>query len=186
MGGDLDERHVLVPAAVIARLQARLLEVAGEELDRPLLARSARCSAFIFVRGHFARQRLQRLERDARLGVAVAAGGGGAGGGEHGEQREELSHLFFRTSSRQGGRQQRLSAVPAHFKRTAPTHGSAKGLGRDRFFLTLRLALRNAQLCALGGMINVENSWAFCCPRADFGERRRAEFRDRRCAWRAG
>ena len=106
---DLDQRHILVPAAVIARLEAGALEFMGEERDRAGLAVGARRAALKFVRGQGLGDALQRLQRDLRRGRGPAGAGRGAAG-ERGEgkesEREAEAHILL----------QRLRVAPLHWQ----------------------------------------------------------------------
>jgi hypothetical protein len=65
-GFQLDERHVLEPAAIVAGLQARRLELLDEVSQRLRLAGRARLAAFELVRREPLRDGLQNVERDLR------------------------------------------------------------------------------------------------------------------------
>jgi hypothetical protein len=63
-GFQLDQRHVLEPAAIVAGLEARRLELLDQIGQRLGFARRARLAALELVGGETLRDRLQRLDRD--------------------------------------------------------------------------------------------------------------------------
>src|SRR5690606_22998222 len=90
-GGNLDQRHVLEPAAVVARLQPGALELLDQVGERLLLARRPRRAPLELVERERAGDLLQRrlgqlpgsdLGIAGDRGASAAGGGGRQGGGE--------------------------------------------------------------------------------------------------------
>ena len=95
LGGDLDQRHVLEPAALVAGLESQLLELGGQQRQRLFLAHGAGRAAFIGVGRKLLHQPLHRVDRGG--GVALGGRGGqrdggrqgGSGKGENGGDRRD-------------------------------------------------------------------------------------------------
>ena len=77
---DLDQRHILRPAAVVAGLQPRFLILLDQISDGLFLARGAGGTAFIGVERQLLRDFLQRRERQFGDFDVGDCGGGGCGG----------------------------------------------------------------------------------------------------------
>ena len=93
---DLNRRHVLHPAALVARLQPGSLEAFDDEGDRLVLTSRGRPAPFIGIGRQLLGHRLQRFGRDHRRGdlrerdrPALCAAGRNPGGQRHsGAQRD--------------------------------------------------------------------------------------------------
>ena len=99
--GDFQRRHFLGPAALVARLQASLGKALDDIGDRLVLTRRGRGAAFVSVGRQFARDRIERFDRDLRrghrrngkghvLGRAGRNGGSGQGSGKGGDRDKRL------------------------------------------------------------------------------------------------
>ena len=84
-GVDFHQRHVLEPAALIARLEARLLEALDDIGRGFVLGRRGRLAAFIGIGRQGLRNGLQRLDRDLRRLFLGDRGNGGGGQQQHGK-----------------------------------------------------------------------------------------------------
>ena len=111
--GDLDQRHVLEPAAVVARLEAGLLESLGEVGDRLLLARRARRAALEVV----------GATASGSPAVSVASEICAAAGGPAGPARSRR---------RRARRAARAAGKRSGFKRTQGAPGVGSGGQRRR------------------------------------------------------
>ena len=122
--GDLDQRDILEPAAIIAGLQAQLREFGREQRQRLLLARRSGRAPFIGVGRQFLHQPLHRVDRWACGGgcrLRGGAGGRSVGHGRAGRQGQE-------DGDRQNGAAH--DEIPFSYRCRGDATGQRQGQGR--------------------------------------------------------